>query len=556
MKSKNKLSKKVVFSLLLAIILFHAVNNYIVIKNNKAPLFHDSGDLLFENWRVYNLMSEGKFDLKDYLKNDLECYPTFLCTLLFPYYKIFGTSVNAIIMTNIFFLIILIFSIYKIGKMLHSRRAGILAAFIINIFPQVFGFSRDYDLRYHLIAIITLAIYFLLKTNRFTSLKNSIYLGLACGFATTIKLEAFIYIAGPFCILLYNSFFQNRKLIKLKQIKYKIRNLIIFSFSFCLGLIISGGLCLDELKRILLMLSEKVDSSSSIFFYLKSLISNQILYYFSILFFISIIYFLFIKKKDKLFLFSWYFLPFLLYTFILTDYIRMTYMMLSLPAVALMISIFLCSIKKNNVKAILIILTILIGVGQFFVISYLPEFYPYIEKVNSKLCITQIQPGVDSDLFYYSKEHGSFIVQTQFIGFLHSYKHDWGINEMSNIINKAIINKSKPVFIRVHEGNIAPQITQPLSYNLFLKGIKNYEIISVLNNSMTYHFRNTYESESLNTYKSESLDYYFFEILDNSTINYLHSEYLNKTVLNIQTYYELIGNITLPNKMNVYIYKK
>ncbi|HTY45254.1 MAG TPA: glycosyltransferase family 39 protein [Patescibacteria group bacterium] len=115
-----------------------------------------------------------------------------------------------ILLSNAFFLAILLFSTYGIGCILYNKYAAFLAALLVSFFPIVFGHSRMAMLDLPLAAMVSLSAYALLKTDSFRSPSHSILFGIASGFAQLTKETAFVFISGPFLYYAYRSFLLQR----------------------------------------------------------------------------------------------------------------------------------------------------------------------------------------------------------------------------------------------------------------------------------------------------------------------------------------------------------
>jgi len=49
-----------------------------------------------------------------------------------PFYRLFGVSTDVALMSNAVFIVMLLFSVYGIGKRMYSRGTGLLAAFLVS----------------------------------------------------------------------------------------------------------------------------------------------------------------------------------------------------------------------------------------------------------------------------------------------------------------------------------------------------------------------------------------------------------------------------------------
>jgi hypothetical protein len=86
-----------------------------------------------------------------------------------------------------FFLIVLAFSVYLIGKNEESEVSGLVAVSLICSAPIVLGFSRMFMLDLPLGAMTALSVLFYLKTNQFNEKKYSIWFGVFFGLGLLTK---------------------------------------------------------------------------------------------------------------------------------------------------------------------------------------------------------------------------------------------------------------------------------------------------------------------------------------------------------------------------------
>jgi 4-amino-4-deoxy-L-arabinose transferase-like glycosyltransferase len=140
---QNSLTNKHCFLIILVLLLFHTVNNYIILTNDNTPLLWDGGDYFFKSLQYYNVFVN--FDSNFISRfNDVSLYrPPLLMLSSVPLYLVFGRSTDVAVMTNILYLIILVLSVYGIGRRSHSKEVGLMAVFIVS-FPLLRWFPSAY----------------------------------------------------------------------------------------------------------------------------------------------------------------------------------------------------------------------------------------------------------------------------------------------------------------------------------------------------------------------------------------------------------------------------
>jgi 4-amino-4-deoxy-L-arabinose transferase-like glycosyltransferase len=110
---------------------------------------------------------------------------------------------GAVLVMDIVFLSILIFSVFKIGQIFASSKIGMLSAFLVSMYPGLVVLTRHYNLDLPLTGIIALAFYFLFKTERFTRRSYSILLGIVLGLGMLTKQVFLIFIIIPLLFILF-----------------------------------------------------------------------------------------------------------------------------------------------------------------------------------------------------------------------------------------------------------------------------------------------------------------------------------------------------------------
>ncbi|MFC1809681.1 ArnT family glycosyltransferase, partial [Candidatus Omnitrophota bacterium] len=114
-------------------------------------------------------------------------------------------SMNCMIMSNVIFMLGLLFSMYLIGRKVGGIACGLLAAFILSMLPGIFAFSRVPMPEFLLVTVVTMTYMFILYTETLTKMRYSILLGITigCGMLTKITYPAFV--ALPLLMLLIKT---------------------------------------------------------------------------------------------------------------------------------------------------------------------------------------------------------------------------------------------------------------------------------------------------------------------------------------------------------------
>jgi len=251
---------------------------------------------------------------------------------------------------NFIFLIILIFSTYKIGVMIKNRYVGILAAFYMLMCPGTFGYLRIYFTSLANTAFVSLGIYALLSSNYFRNTKKVILWTLSCIMLLKLKFEkpaAFLLV--PTLIYLWQSFAHNRK--DPAHIKVYYRNaLISLTLFLALFFLLFGfnvvalrvNYYLDGVSGVshAMMAGQNKIDIGSLLIYFKELFNIQLSTPGFFFFAVSLPFFLRSKSEYKAIIISWFLFPYVFHSlYYYISGIRAAYYTAScLPAIALITS--------------------------------------------------------------------------------------------------------------------------------------------------------------------------------------------------------------------------
>lgn len=354
---------------LISLWVFHLINNYIWLKIDTFPLVWDSARHYLVSLSYFEVLSHPSINILQEIADVDTAYPPLAKIAVMPIYAIFGRRPDtAVLAMNSIFLFIIIFSVYFLGRRLYNKNAGILASFIITMYPVVFGQSRWFMLDLSLVAMVSLGIYLLLLTDSFRNRKYSILFGIVSGLGMLAKFTYPIFVMGPLIYILRTE----SKFIG----KQHIIN-ILYSVIFCC--LISSVWYVPNTGRFLEQVIYNADDwgelhnlpgiftmESALYYIINSL---DVLSFMSfLLLIVATLYLLKLKSNRVSFLILWIIVPFIIFSLIRTKDLR--FIMPSLPAVALISAIGLERINPERIKIILISLIVILASLQYFAISY------------------------------------------------------------------------------------------------------------------------------------------------------------------------------------------
>ncbi|MCR4336031.1 MAG: glycosyltransferase family 39 protein [archaeon] len=312
-------------------------------------------------------------------------YPPLFHLSALPFFFFFGSSFETTLLVNMVYFAILLFSCYFIARNFFGLTAGLASAMIISFFPGVFVLSRYFLLDFPLISMTALAFLSLIKTDSFSSRKNSIISGLIVGAGILVKLPLVIFIIGPFLVLALEGLkkHENRK------------NIFIF-------VLIAGGITgawvLTAWPNLLADFFGIINFQSNVGIAETDPGINSVeawLYYplwimaeTGLILLIPSIYSLkkFFGKyrREAILLASGILIPLLLLTVFPNKDPR--YIAPVLPLLAVFASCFFGIIEKKPIRNLAFVLLFFVGMSQFLVVSYAPfsKYSPFEGYCNAE----------------------------------------------------------------------------------------------------------------------------------------------------------------------------
>lgn len=388
--------KKYIDYIVLSIILiFHSILNiWWILKDTRPPAWDQSVHLIFglAYFRGYDITTTSNF------------YPPGLHLSVSPFFALFGESFDTVCFINILFLGVLLFSVYEIGRTLFNREVGLYSALIISFVPILIIFQRDFLLDFALISVVAFSVCLLLKTENFHSLNYSLLFGASVGFAILVKWTAIFFILIPFAWVIYQSLKEERrcsycnKIVKKKAItsnfycfcseghkrKFKDENRFLLTrqhnlfFSLFVFVVSAGWWYVpnstDVVKNILSGQKywgavEGDPTGIAGFWYYIEAVGIQTSLFITVLIVIGMIFFFIKAEKDRKILIGTSILfPFLVFSMTANKDIRYTLPLLIF--FVLVMGFTLSSLKKKQVKTLVISAILIVGIVQISTVSF------------------------------------------------------------------------------------------------------------------------------------------------------------------------------------------
>jgi len=416
------------------ILIFHFFNNYIWLKSDSISTGHEDAIWHLDNQFVFFNALKNTLSLKGVeplliLRNLfnivsgstilVQNWPPLVYFITSLFNLVFGYSFFMVRFLQINYFIILLISTYKIGSVTYNRKAGLLAMLILSLYPAIFGISRMYELDFPLAAAVCFCMYLLLVTN-FENRWKSLLFGAVLGLSILIKGQVIFFIGAPISYIFLISL--RKKNDASGRAVSLIGNLVI---SISTAMAISSiwwlkhvGLLFRELYEHFIVFyvpphqgsfhiyNAIIDAYGYIpfkpfgfnwFFYYLYMTVARISPLFFLVFIFGLYFFLRSKKiKLRNFILIWVICPYMVLT--LLSYKWERYYFPSFPALALISAVGLLELKNKITRRFLISLVVMIGLFQFFELSFGKEQLLYPLKKDWMRVGDWNHPPYDSNL--------------------------------------------------------------------------------------------------------------------------------------------------------------
>jgi hypothetical protein len=175
--------------LLCLLIGFHAVNNWLILKANHLPLICDLNE-------YYQGSIAAASNLEPvFLPGTRPPFPMMIGSLAV---RLLGATEHLVVFaTGLFFLAVLVLSVFGIGRLMGGRRMGLWAAFLVSFYPAIFGHSRIPMADLPLTATVALFYWTVLRSEYFRRWPYTIAVGLSLAVCSLTKPLFWVFILPP-----------------------------------------------------------------------------------------------------------------------------------------------------------------------------------------------------------------------------------------------------------------------------------------------------------------------------------------------------------------------
>ncbi len=240
---KNIIRNNFIVLVLSGIIFIFILSDIVWLKHSSLDPHWDMGRHLWNSIYYFNILNQpNHIQNADYAwTSTYKYYPPFTYFVTSVFYKVFHSiSIKVAIISNIFFVCVLVPFTYLLSRIFLSKKSSLIAVIFILTTPIVFTQLHEYMLDVPSLAMFVPTLYFLLKSDHFNNRFNSIMFGLFFGLSMMTKWTFVLVIVGP---LLWESYFVVRDIyygVKSKNYKHIedlllnifLSSIIIFAISY------------------------------------------------------------------------------------------------------------------------------------------------------------------------------------------------------------------------------------------------------------------------------------------------------------------------------------
>ena len=198
---------------LIILIALFAWQNFYFLENNMAPPYADTTHHLLLAQEYHRFLILKNFPIMNSPLH--QKYPPLIYTVASLYMAVLGVSIKSALWSYFTFAVIYMLALYGIGKYFGDKIGGIAVAAIGISNHFIMYMTHMFVPELPQTAMTTLAVYFLLKTERFTNKLYSYFFAIALALAMLTKWSSAFYLLLPIVIMLGYYIYKNRKNIVL-----------------------------------------------------------------------------------------------------------------------------------------------------------------------------------------------------------------------------------------------------------------------------------------------------------------------------------------------------
>src|SRR5262249_30518999 len=198
--------------LLLAIITFSVVNTAVWLLLDTRPPRWDEANYLTLSLKHHAALTAGGVGplVQSLLSLDPQ-RPPLVPALAVPAYLVLGKRLEVPLAVNLVAFAVVVLAVYGLGARLVSGWCGLLAAFLISVYPGVFSLARLFVLDFCDMAVVAVVLYCLARTESFSQRGPALTFGLVAGLGLLCRAFFPIFLLGPLGVSLYAAWREGKR---------------------------------------------------------------------------------------------------------------------------------------------------------------------------------------------------------------------------------------------------------------------------------------------------------------------------------------------------------
>ncbi len=194
--------QKTAIALILFLVVFHGVNNYVVMQKDTVFFTSQSGSMYMG---AASLTREfGRISLRGCLKlltwHYANLYPVVYPGFSAMFLSLFGFSQDNAVMSNLVWLGILLTAVYAITSTLFNRKSALMSVLILSFLPGIVAASRGFTKDLALAAMIAASLAFLLISQGLEHRLPALLFGLTLGLTALTYPSFILFVIGPLIV--------------------------------------------------------------------------------------------------------------------------------------------------------------------------------------------------------------------------------------------------------------------------------------------------------------------------------------------------------------------
>jgi len=367
--------------ILLVVLLAHTAVTVAVMRADRTPLMFDEAYQFWRSVVAYRSLTEGY--LRDFISGLSGAWPPLHMLLALPFYLFLNASPDTAILSQLPQAVVLVISVYSIGKSLHSWPCGLFSSVLVVLLPGVVAFSRTFFIEFTLTCAVAAAIALMLQSRYFTRRGITALFGISLGVGLLVKWTFPLYVAGPFFLYLLRALKGGRE-SHVSDLRNRVASLLLAGL---LAMILALPWYAMSLPAVTQHLLESgigqprvfgLTGTTNILYYPHALYTWLLGPLVSVVVFASLVHLWNSRATERsALLLAWFGVPYLILTLVIVQNKVPRFFIPVLPACAIALAV-MCMDARRRLRLPLAFVVLLLLVGQYMYLSLQAPLLPSV----------------------------------------------------------------------------------------------------------------------------------------------------------------------------------